>query len=344
MSKVALITGITGQDGSYLAELLLDKNYCVHGTVRRASNINRQRIDHINTSSSLYLHYSDLTDCSNILNILSLIKNKYKKMECLEIYNLAAMSHVKVSFTMSEYCGNVNGLGVGRILDAVKSLQLEKITRFYQASTSEMYGKVLETPQTEKTQFNPQSPYAISKLYGYWITKLYREAYGMFTCNGILFNHESPRRGPTFITRKITIGLGKILKGEQDKLVLGNLNAKRDWGHARDYVEAMWRMLQGDKPDDYVVATGENHSVREFVEKAFALKDIHILWKGTGIKEVGYDANTDKELICISEEYFRPCEVETLIGDYSKLNNILKWKPTISFENLVEEMVEYDCK
>jgi GDPmannose 4,6-dehydratase len=342
MSKVALITGITGQDGSYLAELLLDKDYIVWGTIRRSSSINTSRIDHI--FDKLILRYGDLTESSNILNILTEIKNTYVDLQRLEVYNLAAMSHVKISFELPEYTCNVDATGTLRILEAIRhcGIPLDKI-RFYQASTSELYGKVVEIPQNENTPFYPRSPYGVAKLYGYWITRNYREAYNIYACSGILFNHESSRRGHNFVTRKITIALGNILKGKQDKLILGNINSLRDWGHAKDYVEGMWLMLQQDKPDDYVLSTNEYHSVREFVEKSFALKGFNIQWKGEGINEIGYDINTGRELIFISDKYFRPTEVEQLLGDSTKARNILGWKPIISFDQLVEEMVEYDC-
>ena len=342
--KVGLITGITGQDGSYLAELLLEKKYKVWGIIRRASDINTHRIEHLYKNQDLILRYGDMTDAANLLKILSEIKNTYTNLERLEIYNLAAMSHVKVSFEMPIYTGQADGIGVLNMLEAIRSNGLTKKTRFYQASTSELYGKVQEVPQTEKTPFYPRSPYGVAKLYGFWITKNYRESYNMFTCNGILFNHESPRRGPTFVTRKITRGLNMILKGERDKLVMGNINAKRDWGHAKDYCEGMWLMLQHDKPDDYVLSTNEFHSVREFIEKAFSLKGFNIKWKGEGINEIGYDDKTGRELIFISERYFRPAEVEELLGDSTKARTDLGWKNNYSFDNLVKEMVEQDCK
>ena len=342
--KVGLITGITGQDGSYLAELLLNKGYIVWGVIRRASSINTMRIEHLYDNKNLILKYGDLTDSSNLIHLLQDIKSKHSTMERLEIYNLAAMSHVKVSFELPEYTGNVDGLGVLRLLEAIRIVGVTENTRFYQASTSELYGKVVEVPQTEETPFYPRSPYGVAKLYGYWITKNYREAYQMFACNGILFNHESPKRGPTFVTRKITRGLNMILKGERDKLILGNLNAKRDWGHAKDYVECMWKMLQADEPDDYVISTNEFHSVREFVEKAFFLKGFNIKWKGEGLNEVGYDENTGRELIFISEKYFRPAEVDELLGDSTKAKEKLNWKVKYTFDKLVKEMVEEDCK
>lgn len=342
--EISIITGINGQDGSYLAELLLEKNYIVWGLIRRSSDINTGRIDHLFEHKNLFLRYYDLTDSCNIVNILNEIKTTYHNIEVLEIYNLAAMSHVKVSFEMPEYTGNIDGLGVLRILEAIKNSGISDKIKFYQASTSELYGLVQEVPQKETTPFYPRSPYGVAKLYGYWITKNYRESYNLFCCNGILFNHESPRRGPTFVTRKITRGLNKILKGEGDKLILGNLDAKRDWGHAKDYVEGMWRILQSDNPDDYVLSTNEFHSVREFVEKSFALKGFNIKWKGEGINEIGYDENTDRELIFVSEKYFRPAEVEELLGDSTKARTELGWKPKYTFDDLVKEMVEHDCK
>ena len=342
--KIALITGINGQDGSYLAELLLEKDYIVWGIVRRASDINTQRIEHLYHNKNLIIKYGDMTDSSNLLHIMYDIKEKYDDFERLEVFNLAAMSHVQVSFEMPEYAADVDGTGVLRLLESIRSSGIMDKCRFYQASTSELYGLVQEVPQTETTPFYPRSPYGVAKLYGYWIVKNYREAYGMFACNGILFNHESPRRGPTFVTRKITRGLNMILKGEREELVLGNLDAKRDWGHATDYVEGMWRMLQVDTPDDYVLSTNEFHSVREFVEKAFALKGFNIKWRGSGIDEVGYDEHTERVLIKISERYFRPAEVEELLGDSTKARTKLGWTPECSFDQLVQEMVEQDCK
>jgi len=342
--KIAFITGITGQDGSYLAELLLNKGYIVWGMIRRSSSINTNRIEHIFDDKNLILRYGDLSDGTCLLEILYDIKNKYIDMERLEIYNLAAMSHVKVSFEIPEYTGDIDALGTLRLLNAIRSSGLEKKTRFYQASTSELYGKVVEIPQTEKTPFYPRSPYGVAKLYAHWITKNYREAYNMYACSGILFNHETARRAHNFVTRKITIGLGKILKKTEDKLVLGNLDAKRDWGHGKDYVYGMYLMLQQDKPDDYVLSTNEYHSVREFVEKSFALKGFDILWKGEGLNEIGYDKNSGRELIFVSEKYFRPAEVEELLGDSTKARTELGWKPEITFDQLVVEMVENDCK
>ena len=339
--NIALITGITGQDGSYLSELLLKKNYIVWGIVRRSSTINTQRIEHIR--NNLVLKYGDLTDNTCVVSILSQIKNNYPNLNKLEIYNLGAMSQVKVSFEIPEYSTDVNANGTLRLLEAIKNCgYLDKI-RFYQASTSELYGKVCETPQTEKTPFYPRSPYAISKLYSYWIVKNYREAYNLFACNGILFNHESPRRGLTFVTRKITRGLKKILNGEEDKLVLGNIDSKRDWGHAADYVEGMWLVLQQEIPDDFVLSTNETHSVREFIEKSFSLKGIDIKWKGTGTNEIGYDCKTNRELIFISEKYFRPTEVDLLLGDSTKARQQLGWRPKYNFCQLVKEMVENEC-
>ena len=342
MVNIAFITGITGQDGSYLAEFLLEKDYQVWGIIRRSSSINTQRIDHI--FDKLHLRYGDLTDSSNLLHILNEIKKTYHNISRLEVYNLAAMSHVKVSFELPEYTCDVDALGTLRLLEAIRACDIPiDIIRFYQASTSELYGKIVEKPQTEKTPFYPRSPYGVAKLYGFWITKNYREAYNMYACSGILFNHESPRRGHNFVTRKITIALGNIINGKQDKLVLGNINSLRDWGHARDYIEGMWLMLQQDKPDDYVLSTNEYHSVREFVEKSFAIKGFDIKWKGEGINEIGYDSKTGRELVFISEKYFRPAEVEELLGDSSKARNELGWIPNTSFQELVEEMVQNDC-
>ena len=342
--NVAFITGITGQDGSYLAELLLEKGYDVWGAIRRSSNVNTNRIENI--FDKIKLRYGDLSDYSNLVSILNEINNTYKdELNKLEIYNLAAMSHVKVSFEMPEYTGNIDALGALRLLDAIKNsnVPINKI-KFYQASTSEMFGKVVEVPQSETTPFYPRSPYGVAKLYAHWITINYREAYKMFACNGILFNHESPRRGHNFVTRKITIGLGNILKGKQDKLILGNIDSLRDWGHARDYVYGMWLMLQQDNPDDYVLSTNEYHSVREFIEKAFRIKGFEIRWKGEGLNEIGYDAITGREIIFISEKYYRPTEVDELLGNNSKAKKILGWENKTSFDELVKEMVECDCK
>ena len=330
--KIALISGITGQDGSYLAELLLEKGYEVHGIVRRSSLINTHRIDHI--YKDINLHYGDLTDSTNLVRVIQQIQPD-------EIYNLGAQSHVKVSFEMPEYTGMVDGLGTLRILEAVRLLGMEKKTRIYQASTSEMYGKVQEIPQKETTPFYPRSPYGVAKVYGYWIVKNYRESYGLHASSGILFNHESPRRGETFVTRKITRGLSSISVGQQDVLYLGNLNAKRDWGHAKDFVEAMWLMLQQDEPDDYVIATGHQYSVREFVEEAAPYFGMKISWEGEGLNEVGIDKLTKREVVRVSSKYFRPAEVETLLGDATKAKEKLGWEPKISFEQLVEDMCIY---
>jgi len=340
--KVAFITGITGQDGSYLAELLLEKGYMVHGLIRRASTINTQRIENIFNNKNLKLHYGDVTDGTCLFMILSFIKDKYPEMDRLEIYNLAAQSHVKVSFEMPEYTADVDAFGTLKLLEAIRSNNLQNVARFYQASTSELYGKVHEVPQSETTPFHPRSPYGVAKLYAYWIVKNYREAYDMFACNGILFNHEGPRRGHNFVTRKITIGLSKICKGEQDKLVMGNIDSLRDWGSAKDYVEGMWLILQADKPDDFVLATGEMHYVREFIELAFSIKGFDIKWKGIGVNEIGYDSKTGRELIFIDPKYFRPAEVEQLLGDSTKAQKVLGWKPKTTFQDLVKEMVEHD--
>ncbi len=345
MKKIALITGITGQDGSYLTEFLLEKGYIVWGLIRRASNFNTQRINHLYENKNLILRYGDLTDSCSVCNIITEVVNSYKSAEIdrLEIYNLGAQSHVKVSYELPEYSANVDAIGTLRILEAIRCCPIVDKIRFYQASTSELYGKVQEIPQTEKTPFYPRSPYGVAKLYAYWIVKNYREAYNLFACNGILYNHESPRRGPTFVTKKITRELNKILKGEIEYMTLGNINAKRDWGHAKDYVEGMWKMLQVDRPDDYVLATNKNYSVKEFIEMAFKIKGITIGWTGTGVDEIGYDISTNKRRIVISEKYFRAAEVDELLGDYSKANKELGWRPKYSFQELVEEMVNYDC-
>jgi GDPmannose 4,6-dehydratase len=341
--KVALITGICGQDGSYLAELLLEKNYIVWGIIRRSSSINTSRINHIFNNKNLILKYGDLSDGTCLLEILFNIKLSYPNMERLEVYNLGAMSHVKVSFEIPEYTADIDAIGTLRLLNAIKSSGLLSITRFYQASTSELYGKVVEVPQTEKTPFYPRSPYGVAKLYSHWITKNYREAYNMYACSGILFNHESPRRSHNFVTRKVTIGLGKILRGEENKLVMGNLDSKRDWGHSKDYVNGMWLMLQQDNPDDYILSTNEYHSVREFIEKSFALKGFDIKWKGSDLNEIGYDNNTGRELIFVSDKYYRPTEVDELLGDSTKARTCLNWKPQYTFDELVQEMVDNDC-
>lgn len=332
MKKIALCTGITGQDGSYLAELLLEKGYEVHGIIRRASQINTQRIDHI--YNQIKLHYGDLTDSTNLVRVIQQVQPD-------EIYNLGAQSHVKVSFEMPEYTADVDGIGTLRILEAVRLLGMETRVRIYQASTSELYGLVQEIPQRETTPFYPRSPYGVAKLYGYWITKNYRESYGMYACTGILFNHESPRRGETFVTRKITRALSRISTGQQKVLELGNLNAKRDWGHAKDFVEAMWLMLQQETPDDYVIATGEQYSVREFVEEAAPYFGMKIAWMGEGLDEVGYDTYSGNQVVVVNPKYFRPAEVETLLGDATKAKEQLGWEPKTSFKQLVEDMCIY---
>ena len=329
--KTALITGITGQDGSYLAELLLEKGYEVHGIVRRCSLINTHRIDHI--YDQLHLHYGDLADSSNIIRVIKQVKPD-------EIYNLGAQSHVKVSFEMPEFTGQVDGLGTLRVLEAVRLLGMEDDVRIYQASTSELYGLIQEVPQKETTPFYPRSPYGVAKLYGYWIIKNYREAYNMHCSSGILFNHESPRRGETFVTRKITRGLKAISEGKQNILLLGNLNAKRDWGHAKDYAEGMWRMLQQDEPDDYVIATGVEYSVRDFVEACSPYFGFDIEWMGEGMDEIGIDKKTKKTIVAVSEKYFRPAEVERLLGDATKAKEVLGWEPKVDFKSLVKDMCE----
>nr|WP_314660717.1 GDP-mannose 4,6-dehydratase [uncultured Porphyromonas sp.] len=345
MAKVALITGVTGQDGSYLAELLIEKGYEVHGIIRRSSSFNTERIEHLyfeqwvrdmKQRRALNLHYGDLTDSSSLIRIIQQIQPD-------EIYNLAAQSHVKVSFDVPEYTAEVDATGTLRLLEAVRILGLEQRTRIYQASTSELYGLVQEIPQRETTPFYPRSPYGVAKLYGYWITKNYRESYGMFAVNGILFNHESERRGETFVTRKITLAAARIAQGMQDKLYLGNLDALRDWGYARDYVECMWLMLQHDQPEDFVIATGEQHSVREFTEKAFREAGIELRWEGSGIEERGIDQATGRVLVEVDPQYFRPAEVETLLGDPSKAKQLLGWNPQkTSFDELVRLMVTHD--
>jgi GDPmannose 4,6-dehydratase len=328
----ALITGITGQDGSYLAELLLEKGYEVHGIVRRSSLINTHRIDHI--YKQLHLHYGDLTDSTNIVSVI-------KQVQPDEIYNLGAQSHVKVSFELPEYTGQTDALGTLRVLEAVRLLGMENSVRIYQASTSELYGLVQEVPQKETTPFYPRSPYGVAKLYGYWIVKNYRESYGMHASSGILFNHESPRRGETFVTRKITRGLSRVTCGFEDCIYLGNLNAKRDWGHAKDYARAMWLMLQQDEPDDYVIATGKQYSVREFVEKSAGYFGMDIEWQGEGIQEIGIDKNTGRTVVKVNAKYFRPAEVETLLGDPTKAKEKLGWEPEITFDELIEDMCIY---
>ena len=338
--KKALITGITGQDGSYLAELLLEKGYEVHGIIRPSSSIRTWRIDHLYNDKNilnkkLFLHYGDVTDAISLTNLIGSIKPD-------EIYNLAAQSHVRISFEVPELTAQTDALGTLKLLETVRSLGLAEKTRIYQASTSELYGKAVETPQTESTPFYPRSPYGVAKLYSFWIIKNYREAYNMYACNGILFNHESERRGYNFVTRKITIALSKIALGKQEVLEMGNLDAKRDWGHAAEYVEAMWRMLQQDTPDDFVIATGETHTVREFIEAACRHLSIPLVWEGSGVSEVGVNSETGKTIIKISERYFRPSEVDILHGDATKAQTELGWSPSITFDALVKRMVNSD--
>lgn len=335
--KKALITGITGQDGSYLAEFLLEKGYEVHGLRRAASVFNTERIDHLIETGreNFYLHYGDLTDSSNLNRLLETIQPD-------EIYNLGAQSHVHISFQVPEYTAEVDGIGTLRLLDAIRETGIR--TRFYQASTSELYGKVQEVPQKETTPFYPRSPYGVAKLYSYWIVVNYRESYNLFACNGILFNHESPRRGKTFVTRKITLAVSNIKKGTQETVALGNLDAKRDWGYAKDYIEAMWLMLQQEKPEDFVIATGETHTVREFCELAFKEAGYEIEWQGTGIDEKGVDKATGKVLVEIDPKYFRPAEVDLLIGDNSKAQKVLGWKPKVTFQKLIKMMMAYDLE
>lgn len=347
VNKVALITGITGQDGSFLAEFLLEKGYEVHGIIRRSSSFNTGRIEHLyfdewvrdmKQQRSINLHYGDMTDSSSLIRIIQMTQPD-------EIYNLAAQSHVKVSFDVPEYTAEADATGTLRLLEAVRILGLERKTRIYQASTSELFGLVQEVPQRETTPFYPRSPYGVAKLYGYWITKNYRESYGMFAVNGILFNHESERRGETFVTRKITLAAARIAAGQQDKLYLGNLDALRDWGYARDYVECMWLMLQHDQPEDFVIATGEQHSVREFTERAFAHVGIELRWQGESVQEQGIDQATGRVLVEVDPKYFRPAEVETLLGDPTKAKTLLGWNPQkTSFEELVRLMVEHDVQ
>lgn len=342
MRKKALITGVTGQDGAYLAEFLLDKGYEVHGIKRRASSFNTQRIDHLyqdphEQNVNLILHYGDLTDSTNLIRIL-------QEVQPDEVYHLAAQSHVEVSFETPEYTANADGIGTLRLLEAIRILGLMTKTKFYQASTSELFGKVQETPQTETTPFYPRSPYAAAKLYAHWVTVNYREAYNMFACNGILFNHESPLRGETFVTRKITRAVARVKLGQQDMLYLGNLEAKRDWGYAKDYVEAMWLMLQQEEPDDFVISSGKSHSVKEFVELAFAEIGIAIKWQGQGINEQGCDAHTGKIYVQVDPRYFRPTEVDILLGDSSKARAKLGWEPKASLKELVKMMVREDIQ
>lgn len=345
--KKALITGINGQDGSYLAELLIEKDYEVHGIIRRSSTFNTGRIEHLYMDELIFdlrakrkviLHYGDMTDSTNIIRLIQKIKPN-------EVYNLAAQSHVKVSFDLPEYTAETDGIGTLRLLEAIRICGLESKCKIYQASTSELYGKVMEIPQNEETPFYPRSPYGVAKIYAYWITKNYREAYKMFAVNGILFNHESERRGETFVTRKISLAVARIKKGTQQKLYLGNLDSKRDWGYAKDYVKCMWLMLQNKTPEDFVIATGEQHSVRDFVERAFRVVNINIGWKGEGVEEVGFDKDTNQVLVEIDPKYYRPTEVDTLLGDPSKAKVKLGWNPNeTSFEELVEIMVKHDLK
>ncbi len=343
--KVALIVGVTGQDGAYLARFLIEKDYIVHGMKRRSSSINTDRVDGIyeesrhrgRDSRRFILHYGDVTDTSNVIRLIQEIQPD-------EIYNLSAQSHVKVSFELPEYTANVDALGTLRILEAIRILGLSKKTKFYQASTSEMFGKVQTIPQNELTPFYPRSPYGVAKLYAHWITKNYRESYGLFACSGILFNHESPMRGETFVTKKITRAVVRIHLGLQTELYLGNLDAKRDWGHARDYVEVMWLMLQQEKPDDFVIGTGKMHSVRTFVEKSFQEVGITIAWKGAGVNEVGYDIKTGTQLVFVDPIYFRPAEVDLLIADATKAKKVLGWQPKITLDELVKEMIEHEFK
>ena len=341
--KIALITGVTGQDGSYLAEFLIKKNYIVHGVKRRSSSYNTERVDHIYQDAfetkkrNFILHYGDMTDSTNLINII-------KKVKPNEIYNLAAQSHVHVSFETPEYTGNADALGTLRMLEAIRILGLNKFTKFYQASTSELFGNSKEKKMNEKTSFAPNSPYATAKLYAYYITKNYRSAYNIFACNGILFNHESERRGETFVTRKITLGIANILKKKQKKLYLGNLNSIRDWGHAKDYVEGMWKILQHKEPDDFILSTGKSYSVRDFIEEAFKYVNINLTWKGKGNNEKGYDSKTKRCLVEIDPKFFRPNEVPYLHGDASKAKKLLKWKCKVTFKKLVEEMMKNDLK
>lgn len=333
--KIALITGITGQDGSYLAELLLEKGYVVHGIIRRASVFNTERIDHLIDKENFILHHGDVTDSSNINKLMSTIQPD-------EVYNLAAQSHVQVSFEVPEYTAQVDAMGTLRILDALRNYCPK--ARFYQASTSELYGKVQEIPQTENTPFYPRSPYGVAKIYGFWIVKNFREAYNLYACNGILFNHESERRGKTFVTRKITIGLAEIAQGVRETLALGNLDSKRDWGYAKEYVEAMWLMLQQDEPEDFVIATGKTYTVRDFIERAAKHVGFDIVWEGTGVNEIGVDRNTGKKIIEINPKYFRPTEVDLLIGDATKAQNQLGWKAKVEIDELVRIMMENDIE
>ena len=347
MTKISIVTGITGQDGSYLLELLQEKGYKIYGVMRRSSTpttgrINKEIWNKIKNSCIC----ADLSDGSSIDKIFEYVlrDNNEHEIETIEFYNLAAMSHVGDSFSIPSYSADVNALGVTRILDSINKLKIKRKIKFYQASTSEMFGKVSEIPQNENTSFNPRSPYAISKLYAHWTTKNYRESYGIFACSGILFNHESPRRGITFVTKKITSSVAAIKRGEKELIEIGNLNSYRDWGHAKDYVHAMWLMLQQENPDDYIVSSEENHTVREFIEKSFKYIDVDIKWRGEGINEIGYDSKTNKTLVVINPKYFRPLEVDTLLGDCSKAKKILGWKHTYNFDELIEEMMKEDLK
>ena len=342
MVKYALITGISGQDGSYLAELLLNKNYKVFGIIRRTSMFNLHRLDPVRQNPNLKLMYGDLTDSSNLNKMISDIKEQMNEEEILEVYNLGAQSHVKVSFEVPEYTAQTSGFGTLNVLEAIRINKMEKRSRFYQASTSEMFGKVQEVPQKETTPFYPRSPYAVAKLYSHWITKNYRESYDMYACSGILFNHSSPRRGENFILRKISLGVTKIHKGKEDCIYLGNLNAKRDIGYAKDFVYGMWLMLQQDEPDDYVLATGKQYTIREFVEYAFEVIGIKIVWEGEGLKEVGKNKENGNILVRVSKKYFRPAEVDTLLGDYTKAKNFLGWEPKVYIKELIEKMVKND--
>lgn len=341
--KISFITGVTGQDGSYLAELLLSKGYFVYGLIRRSSVTITHRIEHLMGRSHFKLYYGDMTDGTSLFKIFAEIKSNHPSMTRFEVYNLAAQSHVKISFEMPEYTADTNAFGTLKLLEAIINNNLLHVTRYYQASTSELYGLVQEVPQSETTPFYPRSPYGVAKLYAYWIVKNYRESYNMFACNGILFNHESPRRGHNFVTKKITLGLNKILQGIEDRLIMGNLDSLRDWGSAQDYVKGMWMMLQHDTPDDYVLATGEMHSIREFIEEAFKLRGFYIKWKGRGLDEIGYDEKSGRDLIFVDKKYFRPAEVEQLQGDFSKVRKILGWTPTTTFLQLVKQMVDHDC-
>lgn len=342
--RIALITGITGQDGSYLSELLIEKDYVVWGIVRKITrNLSESYIGELYDSGKLTLRYGDLQDCSFFSDVLREIKTAYPELERLEIYNLGALTHVGLSFKIPEYCVNVNGVGVLKLLEAIRRCDYNDKIRFYQASTSELFGKVVESPQNENTPFYPRSPYGVAKLYAYWITKNYRETYGLYACNGILFNHESSRRDPIFLSRKVTTGIRDILKGKSDQIILGNLNAMRDWGHAKDFVRGIWMIMQCPTPDDFVLSTNVCHSVREFVEKAFMLKGFDVKWKGKGLDEVGYDTKDGRVLVSVSEEFFRPAEVDILKGDNRKAVKVLGWEPKYDFDSLIQDMIYHDC-